>query len=77
MIFIKENISIVDSTKCELIEDLGLLFSSIAKNEGREKLEEYIKVAKSTVDNDYINDLKQKIIKNFDKDIAVKLCKLL
>lgn len=77
MIFIKENISIVDTTKCELIEDLGLLFSSIAKNEGREKLEEYIKVAKSTVDNDYINDLKQKIIKNFDKDIAVKLCKLL
>lgn len=77
MIFIKENISIVDTTKCELIEDLGLLFSSIARNEGREKLEEYIKVAKSTVDNDYINDLKQKIIKNFDKDIAVKLCKLL
>lgn len=77
MIFIKENISIVDTTKCELIEDLGLLFSSIAKNEGREKLEEYIKVAKSTVSNDYINDLKQKIIKNFDKDIAVKLCKLL
>lgn len=77
MIFIKENISIVDTTKCELIEDLGLLFSSIAKNEGREKLEEYIKVAKSTVDNDYINDLKQKIIKNFDKDIAIKLCKLL
>lgn len=73
MIFIKENISIVDTTKCELIEDLGLLFSSIAKNEGREKLEEYIKVAKSTVDNDYINDLKQKIIKNFDKDIAIKL----
>lgn len=77
MIFIKENISIVDTTKCELIEDLGLLFSSIAKNEGREKLEEYIKAAKSTVDNDYINDLKQKIIKNFDKDIAIKLCKLL
>lgn len=77
MIFIKENISIVDTTNCELIEDLGLLFSSIARNEGREKLEEYIKVAKSTVDNDYINDLKQKIIKNFDKDIAVKLCKLL
>lgn len=77
MIFIKENISIVDTTKCELIEDLGLLFSSIARNEGREKLEEYIKVAKSTVDNDYINDLKQKIIKNFDKDIAIKLCKLL
>ena len=77
MIFIKDNISLVDTTKCELIEDLGLLFSSIARNEGREKLEEYIKVAKSTVDNDYINDLKQKIIKNFDKDIAVKLCKLL
>lgn len=77
MIFIKENISIVDTTKCELIEDLGLLFSSIARNEGREKLEEYIKVAKSTVDNDYITDLKQKIIKNFDKDIVVKLCKLL
>lgn len=77
MIFIKENISIVDTTNCELIEDLGLLFSSIARNEGKEKLEEYIKVAKSTVDNDYISDLKQKIIKNFDKDIAVKLCKLL
>lgn len=77
MIFIKENISIVDTTKGDLVEDLGLLFSSIARNEGKEKLEEYIKVAKSTVDNDYINDLKQKIIKNFDKDIAVKLCKLL
>lgn len=63
MIYIKENISIVDTTKCELIEDLGLLFSSIARNEGREKLEEYIKVAKSTVDNDYINDLKQKLLK--------------
>lgn len=77
MIFIKDNISIVDTTKDDLVEDLGLLFSSIARNEGREKLEEYIKVAKSTVDDDYINDLKQKIIKNFDKDIAVKLCKLL
>lgn len=77
MIFIKDNISVIDSTEGDLVEDLGLLFSSIARNEGREKLEEYIKVAKSTVDNDYINDLKQKIIKNFDKDIAVKLCKLL
>lgn len=77
MIFIKDNISIVDTTKNDLIEDLGLLFSSIARNESKEKLEEYIKVAKSTVDNDYISDLKQKIIKNFDKDIAVKLCKLL
>lgn len=77
MIFIKDNISIVDTTKDDLVEDLGLLFSSIARNEGKEKFEEYIKVAKSTVDNDYINDLKQKIIKNFDKDIAVKLCKLL
>lgn len=77
MIFIKDNISLVDTTKGDLIEDLGLLFSSIARNEGKEKLEEYIKVAKSTVDNDYINELKQKIIRNFDKDIAVKLCKLL
>lgn len=77
MIFIKDNISLVDTTKGDLVEDLGLLFSSIARNEGKEKLEEYIKVAKSTVDNDYISDLKQKIIKNFDKDIAVKLCKLL
>lgn len=77
MIFIKDNISLVDTTKSDLVEDLGLLFSSIARNEGKEKLEEYIKVAKSTVDNDYISDLKQKIIKNFDKDIAVKLCKLL
>lgn len=77
MIFIKENISIVDTTKNELIEDLGLLFSSIARNEGKEKLDEYIKVAKSTVDNEYINELKQKIINNFDKDIAIKLCKLL
>ena len=77
MIFIKDNISLVDTTKGDLVEDLGLLFSSIARNEGKEKLEEYIKVAKSTVDNDYINELKQKIIKNFDKDIAVKLCKLL
>lgn len=77
MIFIKDNISLVDTTKSDLVEDLGLLFSSIARNEGKEKLEEYIKVAKSTVDNDYISDLKQKIIKNFDKDIAIKLCKLL
>lgn len=77
MIFIKDNISIVDTTKDKLIEDLGLLFSSIARNEGKENLEKYIKVAKSTVDNDYINELKQKIIRNFDKDIAVKLCKLL
>lgn len=77
MIFIKDNISLVDTTKGDLVEDLGLLFSSIARNEGKEKLEEYIKVAKSTVDNDYINELKQKIIRNFDKDIAVKLCKLL
>lgn len=77
MIFIKDNISLVDTTKGDLVEDLGLLFSSIARNEGKEKLEEYIKVAKSTVDNDYISDLKQKIIKNFDKDIAIKLCKLL
>lgn len=77
MIFIKDNISLVDTTKGDLVEDLGLLFSSIARNEGKEKLEEYIKVAKSTVDNDYINELKQKIIRNFDKDIAEKLCKLL
>lgn len=77
MIFIKDNISMVDTTKGDLVEDLGLLFSSIARNEGKENLEKYIKVGKSTVDNDYISDLKQKIIENFDKDIAVKLCKLL
>lgn len=77
MIFIKDNISVIDSTEGDLVEDLGLLFSSIARNEGKEKLKQYIEVAKSTVDNEYINELKQKIINNFDKDIAIKLCKLL
>jgi hypothetical protein len=77
MIFIKDNISIIDSTDSKLIEDLGMIFSSIAKNQGINKLDEIIKTSRKIVDKDYINDIKQKIIENFDKETAKILCKLL
>lgn len=77
MIFIKDNISIIDSTDSTLIEDLGMIFSSIAKNEGINKLDEIIKTSRKIVDKDYINDIKQKIIENFDTETAKILCKLL
>lgn len=77
MIFIKDNISIIDTTDNKLIEDLGMIFSSIAKNEGYKKLDEIIKTPRKVVSDDYINDIKQKIIENFDKETAKILCKLL
>lgn len=77
MIFVKEGICIVDTSKSDLIEDLGMVFASIEKNVGYKEFKKIINCAESVVDDSYKNDIKQNLIKNFDKKTAKILCKLL
>lgn len=77
MIFVKEGICIVDTAKSDLVEDLGMIFASIEKNVGYKEFNKMISAAKSVADESYKNDIKQNLIKNFDKKTAKILCKLL
>lgn len=77
MIKIEGNNVYLNNTNQQLIEDLGILFASIARVKGIETLDKYIKVARSSVDETYIDNIKQKFYKNFDKETADILCELL
>ena len=77
MIKVKGNHVIINNTNNQLIEDLGILFASIAKIKGTEELDKYIKVARDTVDREYIENIKKKFYKNFDEETAKILCELL